>query len=94
MVINTHKGLFKYTRLPYRISSAPGNFQRVINNLLQGLSGVVVYLDNILVTGVMEEEHLSTLEKVLGWLETSGLSVKKKEVSLHSLIYNLPWTPD
>ena len=44
VVINTHKDLFKYTRLPYRISSAPGIFQRVMDNLLQGLSGVAVYL--------------------------------------------------
>ena len=34
VVINTHKGLFKYTRLPYGISSAPGIFQRVTDNLL------------------------------------------------------------
>ena len=79
VVINTHKGLFKYTRLPCGISSAPGIFQRVMDNLLQGLSGVAVYLDGILVTGATEEEHLGTLEKVLGRLETSGLRVKKKK---------------
>ncbi len=28
VVINTSKGLFRYTRLPYGISSAPGIFQR------------------------------------------------------------------
>ena len=79
VVINTHKGLYKYTRLPYGISSAPGIFQRVMDNLLQGLSVVAVYLDDILVTGATEKEHLSTLEKVLGRLEMSGLHVKKKK---------------
>ena len=29
--INTHKGLFRYNRLPYGISSAPGIYQRVYN---------------------------------------------------------------
>ena len=33
--INTHKGLFQYNRLPYGISSAPGIFQRNMENLLQ-----------------------------------------------------------
>ncbi len=28
VVINTHKGLFRYTRLPFGISSAPGIFRR------------------------------------------------------------------
>ena len=58
VVINTHKGLFRYTRLPYGISSAPGIFQRVMDNLLKGIPGVVVYLDDTLVTGTTAEEHL------------------------------------
>ena len=32
--INTHKGLFRYTRLPFGVSSAPGIYQQVMDNLL------------------------------------------------------------
>ena len=78
-VINTHKGLFRYTRLPFGISSAPGIFQRVIESLLQGVKGVVVYLDDILVTGNMEEMHLRALEEVLSRLERAGLKVKQSK---------------
>ncbi len=51
VVINTSKGLFRYTRLPFGISSAPGIFQRVIESVLRGIPGVAVYLDDILITG-------------------------------------------
>ena len=46
VVINTTKGLFQYTRLPYGISSAPGIFQREMEHLLQEFPGVVVYRDD------------------------------------------------
>ena len=77
VVINTHKGLFRYTRLPYGISSAPGIFQRVMESVLQGIPKVVVYLDDILITGETEEEHLKILDEVLERLEKAGLRVKK-----------------
>ena len=69
VVINTQRGLFRYTRLPFGIASAPGIFQRVIESLLQGINGVVAYLDDILVTGSTETEHLTALEEVLSRLE-------------------------
>ena len=79
VVINTHRGLFRYTRLPFGISSAPGIFQRGIESLLQGIEGVVVYLDDILVTGSTEEHHLQTLEEVLNRLDGAGLRVKQSK---------------
>ena len=48
--INTHKGLNQYTRLPFGVASAPVIFQRAIENILQGIKHVCVYLDDILVT--------------------------------------------
>ena len=49
--INTHKGLIEYNRLCFGIASAPGIFQRTMENLLQGIPNVVVHLDDILTAG-------------------------------------------
>ncbi len=75
-VINTHKGLFRFTRLPFGVSSASSIFQRVIETILQGIQSVVVYLDDILITVNSDTEHLSTLEEVFRRLQQAGLRVK------------------
>ena len=79
VVINTQRGMFRFTRLPFGISSAPGIFQRVIESLLQGIEGVVVYIDDILVTGSSEEAHLKALDEVLSRLDRAGLRVKRNK---------------
>lgn len=65
VTINTHKGLYCYSKLPFRIASAPAIFQRAMNSILQGIPQVLCYLDDTLITGVSKEEHLHNLEKVL-----------------------------
>ena len=65
VVINTHKGLFRYNSLPFGVSAAPAIFQRTIEGILQGIFSVCVYLDDILVTGKTEEKHLLMLDKFL-----------------------------
>ena len=77
VVINTHKGLFRYTRLPFGVSSAPGIFQQVIESVLQEIPGVIPYLDDILVSGTTEKEHLKTLDQVFDRLERAGLRVHR-----------------
>lgn len=64
--INAHRGLFQFSRLPFRALSAPGIFQRAMNSLLQGIALVDVYMDDILVS---EQQHLETLALVLRRLE-------------------------
>ena len=71
-VINTHKGLYQFNRLPYGVSSAPGIFQRVMESVLQGIP-VMVYLDDILMAGKNKEEHLNRLDVVLQQLQKAGL---------------------
>jgi len=38
---------------------------------------MVVYLDNTLITGEMDEEHLQIMDEVLQQLETVALQAKK-----------------
>ncbi len=48
-------------------------------HLFSGIAGVVVYLDDILVTGEDEETHLKTLEEVFKRLSEADLRVKKEK---------------
>ena len=80
-MINTNQGLYEYNWLPFGIASAPGIFQQVMESLLSGLKGVVVYPDNILITGQKGGEHLKTLATVLQSLQSAGAIVKKTTVS-------------
>ncbi|KAK9515985.1 hypothetical protein VZT92_003426 [Zoarces viviparus] len=73
--INIHRGLFVHNRLPFGISSAPSIFQRIMENLMKGLP-VVVFLDDLLIMGRTEKEHLHNLQKVLQRLRENGLRVK------------------
>ena len=77
--INTHRGLLQYNRLPYGISSAPGIFQRTMENLLQGIPYVIVRIDDILVSGANDEEHIANLEEVLKRLSDAGARLKKSK---------------
>ena len=52
-----------------------------MDNLLAGIPGVVVYLDDIRITGPSEKEHLQSLEEVLKRLEQSGLRARKSKCS-------------
>ena len=50
-----------------------------MDNLLQGIPHVSIYLDDILITGTTETEHLNTLDEVLSQLETAGSKLKQNK---------------
>ena len=76
LTINTHRGLYRYSRLPFGINSAVGIFQREMEKLLSGLSGIFIFLDDILVSGRDEAELQSRLELVLQRFQDAGLRVR------------------
>lgn len=49
--INTHLGLYLYTRLPFGVAAAPGVFQQIIDKMLDGLTQTGGILDDLIVTG-------------------------------------------
>ena len=75
-VINTQKGLFKYNRLCFGVSSAPGIFQRTMEDLLKSIPGIFCYLDDILVSGATKAEHDDRVRVLLGKLQDSGLKLR------------------
>ena len=76
---NTHHGLYQFTRLPFGISSGPAIFQKAMATILQGLPHVICYLDDILITGTSDHEHLKNLEEVLCRLQRHGVRLKQKK---------------
>ena len=77
--ISTQKGLFRYTRLPFGISSSPAIWQRFMDQALAGLTYTCVIMDDILVSGVNDDEHLRNLENVFKRLQKYGLRVKEEK---------------
>ena len=84
VTVNTHQGLYQYNRLPSGVASIPAMFQETKEKILQGLNMVVCYIDNILVTGKIDEEHLMNLEKVFNHLQEHGLHLKQTKCAFMS----------
>ncbi|XP_063385411.1 uncharacterized protein K02A2.6-like [Cydia fagiglandana] len=78
-VINTHRGLFKYNRLPYGLSSSSGIFCRISESIVRDIPNAQSFCDDILIFGKTREDHLSTLEAVLKKLKDLGLKLKKSK---------------
>ena len=77
LTTTTNKGLYRCRRLPFGISSAPALFQRTIEQILEGIPGVVAFIDGIELIGATQAEYLDKLDKVLQRLEEHGLRLHK-----------------
>ena len=77
LTIDTHIGRFVFKRLPNGIHSGPAIFQRIMDNLLSDIPKAVSRLDDILVAGTDQEDHLNTLSLVLDRLLSAGFRLNK-----------------
>lgn len=78
----TPLGAFRFIRMPFGLASAAACFQRVMNKVLEGLSKVLIFQDDILVYGIDRAEHDRHLWSVLQRLQDAGLVIKKEKCKL------------
>ena len=64
-----------YRRLPMGLSSSPAAFQRLINHVVMPIRNtkVICYLDDVLILGKNEQDHLQNIHETLQLFEKSGL---------------------
>ncbi|CAB4022196.1 Hypothetical predicted protein, partial [Paramuricea clavata] len=79
LTINTSMGLFQYNQLVFGITSAPAIWQRTMDQILEGTSGISCILDDMIVTGKSDAEHMANLEEVLRRLYHHRLRANKSK---------------
>jgi cleavage and polyadenylation specificity factor subunit 1 len=77
--VTTPFGLFHFLRMPFGLKNSASTFQRFLDQVLRGLPGVVVYIDDILVFSDTEEEHIKRLRALLERLNKFGLRVHRQK---------------
>ena len=73
----THSGRYRYRRLPQGLCSAPEIFQAEMSRILEGVDGVVIHMDDVLVHGEDQERHDRRLQTVLDRLQAAGMTLNK-----------------
>ena len=68
-------GRYSFRRVPFGITSAPEIFQRKMKEMLSGLNGVEVIIDDILIHGKNDREHDEHLKAALKRIHESGLKL-------------------
>lgn len=81
-------GRYRFIRMPFGIKPAMEIYQRIQNEIIQGLDGVYVMADDILIVGRGEtneeavRDHNRNLEMLLVRLRSSNLKLNKDKVKL------------
>lgn len=77
--VNTHKGLFKFTRLVFGLASAPAIFQRTMETVLSGLDGTLLFMDDVCICAENRDQMMSRLCEVFRRLEEAGFVLNKEK---------------
>ena len=71
----THRGLYRYKRLMFGVTSAPEKYQQIIGDVVRGCAGVANIADDLIVYGCGVEKHDKRLFTVLDRPSEVGLTV-------------------
>lgn len=72
---NTPVGRFRWLRLPFGIKCAPEIFQRIMDQMLEGVPGAISVMDDILIAAPTVQEHDAILRRVVERATSSNLKL-------------------
>ena len=77
----TYKGLMQYLRMPFGLVTACATYIRLMRKVLENVSNVSVYFDNIFIISKEWKDHLKTIKLVLDRLRLHGLTARPSKCS-------------
>lgn len=80
----TRRGTFRWKRMPFGLSTAPGTFQRLMDLVMCGLSyeSVLIYLDDLIIMASSFEQLVERFTVVLERLRAANLKLNCRKCSL------------
>ena len=85
----THKGLYRFTVMPFGLVNAPATFNRIMRKLLAGMAKARNYLDDVLTHTSAWSEHVDVLREFLTRIRDANLSLKPTKcfIGYHELTF-------
>ncbi|XP_058827479.1 uncharacterized protein K02A2.6-like [Topomyia yanbarensis] len=83
LAFGTPWGRYVCKRLPFGLASAPEVFQKVMNDTLEGIEGVEISMDDILIHADRSEKLAKITEKVVKRLHSAGLKLNRDKCSFN-----------
>lgn len=82
--IITHRGLHQFNRIPFGLATSSAGFQRLMNFIFGDLAnlGILVYVDDIIISSNDIESHLNKLQMVFDRLREHNLRLKPSKCKI------------
>ena len=82
LVINTHKGRYRFKKMPFGTKMSQDVFQMKMDLIMERYPGVISIHDNIVVYGTSEEDHDANLINLLNVAQVEDLVLNSKKLEL------------
>ena len=87
LVINTHRGLYRYNVLPQGIASSPAIFLELMDHMLAGIPMSGSFVDDVICSGKDNTQHLQTLRTIFQRMRKCNYRLSRdKCVFMQSLV--------